>query len=198
MTIRDMVSHCAGLSQLVYSVCGKNGSVYAQHSDIIHHFNHLPKVAEFKSEWQYNNRLFALAGVLICQEIGQSFGAVVKEEIFSKLGMTRTYITYPPDDNFALPYQVLDDAPAVTVGLPAFGDGDAFDSSGSSRSCVKDMLTWAEALMDAHKTAKRQSAQVHQPPSPSELSKAMHTIQSPHFPLEDDAKQQYAMGLYSY
>lgn len=211
MTVRDMVSHCAGLSQLIYSVCGKNGSVYARHEDIVHIFNHLPKVAEFKSEWQYNNWLFALAGVLICKETGHSFGSIVEKEILSKLGMTRTYFTYPPDDNFAVPYRVLDGAPSIPMKLPAFGDGDAFDSSGSSRSCVKDILTWAEALMDAHKTAKRQSSylhrlyglfpfvsQVRQSAVPRELSKAMQTIQSPHFPLGADAKQQYAMGLYSY
>lgn len=195
MTVRDMLSHCAGLSQLIYSIVGKNGSVYARHEDIVHIFNHLPKVAEFKSEWQYNNWLFALAGVLICQETGQSFGTVVKREIFAKLGMTRSYFTYPPDGNFAVPYRVLDNAPSIPTALPALGDGDAFDSSGSCRSCVRDMLTWAEALLDARKT---ESSQGQRASIPQELSRAMRTIQLPHFPLGDDIEQQYGLGLYSY
>lgn len=94
------------------------------------------------------------------------------------------------------------------MDLRAFSNGDAFVSSRSSRSYIRDILTWAEALIDANKSTKRQSSwlqgflllsnQVQQPSIPRELSKAMHTIQSPHFPLGDDVKQQYAMALYRY
>ncbi|KAF9773379.1 hypothetical protein IL306_008834 [Fusarium sp. DS 682] len=211
MTVRDMASHCIGLDQLLYEVVGKHGSILAQRSDVVSIFNNLPKVAEFRSEWMYDNWLFALAGVVITQLTGKTFGTLVKDEIFTRLGMNRSYFEYPPDDNHAIPYLIFDDKPIEPQPLPSFGDGDAFDSSGSMRSCVKDMLTWTEALIKVHKDSYPRSSFVSWLSSwftgrkdrssislGSDLHDALATIQEPYFPLAKDDNQKYAMGLYSF
>ncbi|KAF5005912.1 hypothetical protein FDECE_7670 [Fusarium decemcellulare] len=210
MTTRDMASHCVGLGHMLYRFIGKHGSVFTDRSDVPLIFNSLPKVAEFRSEWQYNNWLYALSGLLITQLSGKSLGSMVEEEIFSKLAMERSSFTSPADDNFATPYLVFDDRPAQPMPLPFLADGDAFDSSGAMRSCVSDMLTWANALMKAPRpSATNQlpsswlssslasdSSSLEDNLSPK-LREALAEIQKPYFPLADDPKQQYAMGLYS-
>ncbi|KAJ3533043.1 hypothetical protein NM208_g8159 [Fusarium decemcellulare] len=182
MTTRDMASHCVGLGHMLYRFIGKHGMVFTDRSDVPLIFNSLPKVAEFRSEWQYNNWLYALSGVLITQLSGKSLGSMAEEEIFSKLAMERSSFTSPADDNFATSYLVFDNRPAQPMPLPSLADGDAFDSSGAMRSCVSDMLTWADALMKARRASLRE---------------ALAEIQEPYFPLADDPNQQYAMGLYS-
>ncbi|KAM0543845.1 hypothetical protein ACHAPJ_012082 [Fusarium lateritium] len=85
--------------------------------------------------------------VVTSQLTGKTLGTLVKDEIFIRLGMDRSYFRYPPDENYAIPYLVFDDRSPEAKPLPAFVDGDAFDSSGSMRPCVKYMLASVETLI---------------------------------------------------
>ncbi|EEU36090.1 uncharacterized protein NECHADRAFT_53115, partial [Fusarium vanettenii 77-13-4] len=197
MTIRDMLSHCAGLSSMPFEVLGRDGHVLAEYKDIVHIFNHLPQAAPFKSEWTYNNWLFALAGTLIVQESGSSYGKFIQREILKKIGMKRTFTSAPVDQNHALPYLVFEDenkAP-MPVNLPHLDDGVAFDSSGAVRSCVDDLLLWSRALMEAH-PSRCHDKSLETLQDPGCFSAA---AQKPHFPLSGgrDRNQQYALGLFN-
>ncbi|KAG2417188.1 hypothetical protein HFD88_008406 [Aspergillus terreus] len=131
MTVRDMLSHCSGLSPLPYEVVGKNGSVFARREDVIQICNHLPRESEFRSEWKYNNWMFALAGVLIQQTSQQTFGRLVQREVFDVLGMSHTACENPNvDDNYARPYLAFSDGSKQLIHLPDLSDGWAFDASG--------------------------------------------------------------------
>ncbi|KAJ5735275.1 uncharacterized protein N7483_000400 [Penicillium malachiteum] len=152
MRIKDMLSHCSGLSPLPYEVICRNGSVFVQHDDLVQICNHLPRQAEFRSEWKYNNWMFALAGLIITQESGTSFGELIRQEIFDSLNMRWTSCFNPEgDDNYARPYLIYDERKFEAVSLPTLVDERAFDSSGSVRSCVRDVLLWTKALMAAWK-----------------------------------------------
>lgn len=215
MTFRDMLSHCAGLSPMPFEVLGRHGEVIAKHEDIVRIFNHLPRAAEFKSEWMYNNWLFALAGILIVQESNSSYGDFIEREIIRKIGMKRTYTNSSFDKNHALPYLVFDGKEPKAVKLPSLDDGVAFDSSGAIRSCVDDLLLWSKALMqawraepssrrhDAHQKAGRDPSCVPRLSrlfsrfSKKQLMASMAAAQKPHFPLARDERQQYALGLFN-
>ncbi|RSL74654.1 hypothetical protein CEP53_000098 [Fusarium sp. AF-6] len=215
MTFRDMLSHCAGLSPMPFEVLGRHGQVFAKHEDIVRIFNHLPRAAEFKSEWKYNNWLFALAGTLIVQESHASYGDFIKREILQKIGMKRTYTTSNVDENHALPYLVFDDKDPKAVDLPSLDDGVAFDSSGAIRSCVNDLLLWSRALMRAWRAEQpSRRHHVHQKAGrdlgclpklgrifsrlgKKRLMASMAAAQEPHFPLAGDERQQYALGLFN-
>ncbi|KAM0431329.1 hypothetical protein ACHAPT_005303 [Fusarium lateritium] len=224
MTVRDMLSHCAGLSTMPFEVLGRHGHVFARHEDIVHIFNHLPRAADFKSEWMYNNWLFALAGALIVQESNSSFGDFIQQEILDKIGMDRTYTNAPFDDNHALPYLVFDSKDPIAASLPRLDDGVAFDSSGAIRSCIDDLLLWSTALMQAWRTANPcRRHDTHRPAlrdrnflsrlfsclgaSPEktcrpadrdqDLTSSLAAAQTPHFPLAGDKRQQYALGLFN-
>ncbi|KAI5456153.1 beta-lactamase/transpeptidase-like protein [Mariannaea sp. PMI_226] len=193
MTIQDMLSHCAGLSTMPFEVAGKGGHVIVKYQDIIQIVNHLPPVATFKSEWMYSNWMYAVAGILIAQESRMSYSQFVQKEILDKIGMKRTYMDPPNDGNHALPYLVFDKKLPKPVGLPRLNNGMAFDSSGSVRSCVDDLLLWSIALMQAWRHAK--SSRHHK--AQSDLAISMATAQTPHFPLAGDSNQQYALGLFN-
>lgn len=206
-----------------FEVLGRHGEVFVKHEDIVRIFNHLPRAAEFKTEWMYNNWLFALAGTLIVQESSLSYGNFIQKEILDKIGMNRTFTSAPVDENQALPYLVFDNKEPIAVDLPSLDDGVAFDSSGAIRSCVDDLLLWSSKLMQAWRIANpsRRHAQ-HKPSqdpgcfiSPArlfsrlgtwgkkqrrndkQLMLALATAQTPHFPLAEDKKQQYALGLFN-
>lgn len=118
MTIKDMLSHCSGLSPLPYEVVGKNGSIFAKHEDVIRICNRLPRQADFRSEWKYNNWMFALAGLIIAQESDRSFGDFVRQEIFDPLNMKRTSCFNPDgDDKYAKPYLVYTDGKLEAVSF---------------------------------------------------------------------------------
>jgi CubicO group peptidase (beta-lactamase class C family) len=154
MTVKDLLSHCSGLSPLPYEVIGKNGSVFARRENVIQICNNLPHESDFRSEWKYNNWMFALAGVLIQQVSQRTFGQLVQHEVFDPLSMTRTATENPKaDDNYARPYLAFSDGSSDPVQLPSLSDGWAFDASGSVRSSVSDTLTWAKALMNARRTS---------------------------------------------
>ncbi|KAM6511332.1 Hypothetical protein NCS54_01396500 [Fusarium falciforme] len=223
MTVRDMLSHCAGLSTMPFEVLGRHGEVFAKHEDIVRIFNHLPRAAEFKSEWMYNNWLFALAGTLVVQESNLSYGDFIQKEILEKIGMNRTFTSASVDKNHALPYLVFDDKDPMAVDLPSLDDGVAFDSSGAIRSCVDDLLLWSSKLMQAWRTANPSHRHAQYKPSrdpgcfisparlfsqlgtwwkkqrhnDKQLMLALATAQTPHFPLAGDKKQQYALGLFN-
>ncbi|KAL2672317.1 hypothetical protein Neosp_013021 [[Neocosmospora] mangrovei] len=151
MNGNDLLAHCVGLSSMPIAVLGRHGHVFARYEDIVRIFRHLPRAAEFKTEWMSNNWLFALAGTLILRESKLSYGDFIKQEIFDKINMKRTYTDASFDDNHALPYLVFEDKEPMSVSLPSLDDGVAFDSSGSVRSCVEDLLIWSRALMKARR-----------------------------------------------
>ncbi|KAI8711523.1 hypothetical protein NCS52_01416100 [Fusarium sp. LHS14.1] len=219
---KDLLSHCVGLSSMPFAVLGRHGRVFARHEDIVQIFNHLPRAAEFKTEWMYNNWLFALAGTLILRESKLSYGEFIKQEIFDKIEMKRTYTDASFDGNHALPYLVFDDKEPMSVSLPSLDDGVAFDSSGSVRSCVEDLLLWSRALMKAWRTThpahshllrylpglgrlvsrlrkfRGKPRHVHGLIGGDEkLTASLAAAQKPHFRLDGDKKQQYALGLFN-
>lgn len=159
MTIKDMLSHCSGLSPLPYEVIGKNGSIFARREDVIDICNHLPRQTDFRSEWKYNNWMFALASPIITQQSDRSFGDFVRQEVFDPLNMKRTFCFNPDgDDNYAKPYLVYGNGKFEAVPFPTLVSGLVFDSSGSIRSCVRDILTWTKALMVAWKVSRSDSS----------------------------------------
>ena len=130
-------------------------------------------------------------------------------EIIHGLDLTRTY-TYPPvDDNVARAYIVFSDGSSVERSLPLLQGGDAFDGSGSIRSCVKDMLTWCKTIIAASNSpASSKEEGVEAVPavllesteqlSRHNLLKAIRIIQQPQIPLALDKSQSYGLGLYSF
>ena len=154
MTIRDLLSHCTGLSPLPYEVIVRWGEVIVRgKEEALNIFKHLPRAAPFKSEWRYNNWPYTIAAVLVSRVSGESYSEFVRNNIFKPLGLHRTDFANV-DKNFAKAYITLSDGTREERQSPTLTAGDAFEASGSIRSCVGDMLLWMQALMKAHADPK--------------------------------------------
>ncbi|WP_417462704.1 serine hydrolase domain-containing protein [Kordiimonas sp.] len=88
MTIRDVLSHRSGVSQL------SNINVFLSESlpEAWKMLPNNPQQTSFRHTWDYNNTIFALSGLVIEKVSGKPFHEFVKERILDPLGMTETLL----------------------------------------------------------------------------------------------------------
>ena len=152
-TLPEILSHSTGLVSLLFVATGRHGSVLPQHKDVTQIRSNLPFVSPFRLEWQYNNWPYAFASCLVDEISNKSWTQSVNE-VFELLGINWTYTSQPYGDaNFAHAFTILSDGTAVEQDTPSLQGGDAFDGSGSTRSCGKDMVTWCKAMIEVSRAA---------------------------------------------
>lgn len=211
-TLRDLLSHSTGLAPLLFAIIGKNTAILPQREDVVHICSELPFLALFRSEWKYNNWPYALAARIIEIRSGDSWHSHI-HRIFKALGTDRSFTTNPNDENIARGYKVSNDGRMSEDGLPLLKGGDAFDGSGSLRSCVNDMVTWCKVLIQTMRTepSTKNHPKAACPPTGTSVAigsshglvkdsilKALQTATQPHFPLAKDPRQAYGLGLFSF
>ena len=211
-TLRDLLSHSTGLAPLLFAIMGKKAAILPRHGDVVHICSKLPFLARFRSEWKYNNWPFALAARIIEIRSGSSWQSQT-HRILKALGMDRSFTTNPDDENIAHDYKVFNDGRISEDDLPLLQDGDAFDGSGSPRSCVNDMIIWCKVLIQSMRTQPsiNNDTEAACPPSVASVAiepycglpkhsvlKALRTATQPQFPLAEDSRQAYGLGLFSF
>lgn len=97
------------------------------------------------SRWAYSNSGYVVLGLIAARAAGRPFGDVLRERIFSPLGMTRT-LAFERGKN-----QVADRAYGHTRGPAGFREADQSSTSatlgdGGVYSCLEDLAKWDEAL----------------------------------------------------
>ena len=174
----------------------------------MHACSNLPWVAPSRSEWQYNNWGYALAARLVDEQSRTKWTGSVNS-ILHELSLSRTRTGPSVDKNMAKAYIVLSDGRSIECALPSLRGGDAFDGSGAIRSCLRDMLEWSKALIEANSLlipTKENSSEIVPPSYPEllerrtrhDLLRALRIIQQPRFPLGSDMSQSYGLGLYTF
>ncbi|WP_417450978.1 serine hydrolase domain-containing protein [Kordiimonas sp.] len=88
LTIRDVLSHRSGVSQL------SNINVFLSESlpEAWEMLPNNPQQTSFRQAWDYNNTIFALSGLVVEKVSGKPFHEFVKERILDPLGMTETLL----------------------------------------------------------------------------------------------------------
>ena len=208
-TLRDLLSHSTGLAPLLFAIMGRNGAILSRHEDVIHACSKLPFLARFRSEWKYNNWLYALAAHIVELWSGDSWQSQI-HRILRTLGMDRSFTSNPDDENVAHGYKVFNDGRMSEDGLPLLKGGDAFGASGSLRSCVNDMITWCKVLIQAMRAEPSMNDNFEEAGPPSvaiesslgltrdSVLKALRTAAQPQSPLAKDPRQAYGLGLFSF
>ena len=127
--------------------------------------------------------------------------------------MDRSFTTNTDDENIAHVYKVFNNGRMIEDSLLLLEGGDAFDGSGSLRSCVHDMITWCKVLIEAMRTEPsiNDNSEAAYPPSVTSVAiesshgltkdsilKTLRTTTQPHFPLAKDPQQTYGLGLFSF
>lgn len=155
LTIRDLLTHRSGLpgADLFWATSWK----YSQ-AEIIRRLRYIKPTASFRSEWQYQNVLYALNGVIIERVSGMPWEQFVKTRIFEPLGMNETLALVADvagKPNVAVPHALINDSVAVVP----IRSTDAVASAGSVWSSVSDMARWVRFVIDSGRVGSKRLIQ---------------------------------------
>jgi CubicO group peptidase (beta-lactamase class C family) len=145
MTIRDLLTHRTGLpgTDLFWASNWK----FSQ-ADIIQRLRYVQPTASFRSEWQYQNVMYALGGTIIERASGMKWEDFMRARIFKPLGMNETeplVSSIAGKPNVAVPHGLIGDS----VRVVPVRSTDLVASAGSVWSSVSDMSKWMRFVLDS-------------------------------------------------
>lgn len=145
----DLLSHRTGLPRHdVLWIAWEEADTAVSRVDFVRDLRHLEPTAEFRTEWQYNNFMYATAGLLAGRVTGSSWEEQVRERFLEPLGMDRTSVsvegmTATPDR--ATGYRVVrPDSGEVRIEPMDYFRIDAMAPAGSMNSSAIEMTRWLE------------------------------------------------------
>lgn len=144
LTVRDLLTHHTGLggSDLLWS-----GGDY-DIDEIIRRMRWLKPAASFRSEYNYQNVQYAMAGEVIRAASGIGWSDFVLRRVLAPLGMTETALTLSGTlgrPNVSTPHMRIDD----TIRVIANRSVDPVAPAGSIWSSVSDMAKWMRFVLDS-------------------------------------------------
>jgi len=148
-TIRDLLCHRTGLPRhdpVWYDAKRSKRELLAR-------LPHLPLSKDFRAAWQYQNILYAVAGLVLEQITGQPWEQFVRERILAPVGMGRSNLSVDEsqkDSDVALPYA----ARGSRVHRTRFYEQCGITPAGGVNSCVADMTRWMLLNLGAGKLGR--------------------------------------------
>jgi CubicO group peptidase (beta-lactamase class C family) len=141
MRIRDLLAHRSGLSLGAGDLLYWPPTSYTTR-DVVERLAHVPLANGFRSQYAYDNILFAVATLVIEKVSGQSYADFVRQHIFQPVGMDESLIdcTYlKPDMDYATghaPFNFKDVKPVPPMAW--LND----PSAGGIYASVHDLAKW--------------------------------------------------------
>ena len=144
ITVRDLLTHRAGLPNADYLWYGTNNST----AEILRRVRYIEPAYSPRSSFIYQNVMYAAAGQVVAAASGMPWEEFVRTRIFTPLHMTGTVPLLSKAGampNVASPHDRIADT--MRVIRNASVDGVA--SAGSVWSSVADMAKWARFILDS-------------------------------------------------
>ena len=140
VTLRDLLSHRSGLARhdMAWIL---NASWTAQ--DVVERLAHLPLHGDLRTQMNYSNFGYALAGIAIERVSGTAYEEQLRSRIFDPLGLARTVSSSEvggADEDVAAPYVVRDGQPVRTE----WRHMSAMAAAGGVVSCAEDSVRWLQ------------------------------------------------------
>lgn len=171
LTIRDLVTHRSGLPR--HDLAWYNSKF--PRKEILNRLPHLEPTYDLREKFQYNNFMYAVAGLVIEKVSGKTWEEFVEERIFQPLGMDRSNFSVEVSsqaDDFASPHSEKQNQ----IEVIPFRNITNLGPAGSINSSVKDMVKWIEIQLAEGKGL------IHK-----NTLKDMHIVQMPvHDPIFED------------
>lgn len=139
LTIRDLVTHRSGLPRHDFAWYNSKFS----RREILNRLPHLEPTCDLREKFQYNNFMYAVAGLVIEKVSGKTWEEFVDERIFKPLGMNGSNFSVEVSsqaDDFASPHTEKNEQ----IEVIAFRNISNMGPAGSINSSVKDMVKWVE------------------------------------------------------
>jgi len=150
LTIRDLLTHRTGLpgTDLLWLF-----DSYPT-NEIFRRMQYVEPESSFRSHWEYQNVMYALAGAIVEQASGMKWADFVRTRIFEPLGMNETIplvSELPGKPNVAVPHAMADDS----VQVVSIRTTDPIAPAGSVWSSVHDMSIWMRFVLDSGRVGDR-------------------------------------------
>jgi CubicO group peptidase (beta-lactamase class C family) len=143
MTPRDLLCHRSGLPQ--HDRVWKGRAFTRQ--QLVDRLRYLEPNTTFRERFQYQNLMVVTAGVLAERVTGKSWDTLVRERLFTPIGMTHSSTSVTDivkGDDFAQPYMPME---GKAVRVP-FLNIDGVGPAGGINSSVEDMLRYIQVRLD--------------------------------------------------
>ena len=146
-TVRDLVTHRSGMAlgagDLMFFPEGSDFTV----DDIIKNVKYLEPESSFRSEFQYNNNMFIIAGEVLKRVSGLSWEEFIETKIMKPVGMKNSKASYNrvTDKSNIIEAHTLADGELIQI---PHDWSETANPAGGIVSNVPDMLTWAKFLMN--------------------------------------------------
>ena len=143
LTVIDIVTHRSGVQtgDLLW-VAGLS------REQIIANMANAPQVFSFRSDFQYNNNMYLLAGELIEAVSGMPFEDFIRSRILDPLGMKATTLymdEWTANDNRTAAHDTLNDQPMRPIEYPSIYNAGG---AGLMNSNVSEMTQWIRFLLN--------------------------------------------------
>jgi len=151
--VRDLLTHRTGLpnTDLLWAIPANNISG----AEMMHRLRYVKPESSFRSNWDYQNVVYSIGGLIIERISGMPWQDFVRKRIFTPLGMNETVPLVSEvlgQPNVAVPHDIMND----TVGVTPVRSTDAVASAGSVWSSVSDMSKWMRFILDSGRVGTQQ------------------------------------------
>ncbi|MBI5433563.1 MAG: serine hydrolase [Planctomycetes bacterium] len=182
LILRDLVTHRSGMPR--HDLAWYNSS--DTRAELVARLAHLPANADLRTEFQYNNLMYATAGYLAERVTGTAWEELVRERVFAPLAMTRSNFSVrdmAADLDHAEPYDLRDEK---LKHMPMRGI-DAVGPAGSINSSVNEMANWVKLHLANGEFGGRTLAQA------STLAE-LHTVAMPTGGVDPNSPETIPVG----
>jgi len=146
LTVRDLVTHKSGLGLGAGDLLWFHSSY--NRAEIAHRIRFARPASSFRSAYAYDNVLYIVAGEIFPAVAGQSWDDVVKNRVFTPLGMSESGTTtafFTSSRNAATPHGI-EDGRLQVVPLDSV---DNISPAGGIASNVTDLARWLVCRLDS-------------------------------------------------
>jgi CubicO group peptidase (beta-lactamase class C family) len=146
ITVRDLLTHRSGLGLGAGDLLWWPTTSFST-DEIIERLRYIRPATSFRNSYAYDNLLYIVAGKIIAEKAGKSWGAAIRERILTPLGMHAT--TTSLEDNAGNPnlagaHSKINDKIAAVKSMPV---PNAVGAVGIN-SNAEDLAKWMAALLD--------------------------------------------------
>jgi CubicO group peptidase (beta-lactamase class C family) len=149
MTVRDLLTHRSGLGLGAGDLLWWPTTTFST-DEIIEKLRYVRPATSFRNSYAYDNLLYIVAGKIIAQKSGKSWGQTMRERILTPLGMNATTTSLAENEgnpNTANAHSKIDGRIAAVKSMPV---ANAVGAVGINTN-AEDIARWMTLLLDGGK-----------------------------------------------